>query len=126
MIIFRKKVQDPEDLMPEALKRLSEAGVTPTIIKADEADEMSKRNSRSLVIMEFIQNSQGNYQLTVKDKEYYSWTRKLLSDIFKLKITSVNEKKREVTAETEYLGHALDAIEIIGGKYNKNLYVVCQ
>ena len=67
MITFRSK-QLIQDLMPKALEHLSQKGIRPNIITRDQADEVSKVNSRAMVIISFIKNENGYYQIQVQDK----------------------------------------------------------
>lgn len=120
MITFRKKSLS-QDLMPEAIDHLREEGIEFSLIKEKDADTVSKTNSRSLVLTDFRQNQDGTYQITVKDKEFYSWTRKLLENYCSMKILSEDEKERTRTAETSRLGIALDIIEILAIKYDLSI-----
>lgn len=123
MITFRSK-QLIQDLMPKALEHLSQKGIRPNIITRDQSDEVSKVNSRAMVIISFIKNENGYYQIQVQDKSLYNYTQKLLKDIFKMKITNIDRDNRIITAETDYLGVALDIIEILGIKYNLSIVQV--
>lgn len=123
MITFRSK-QLIQDLMPKALEHLSQKGIRPNIITRDQADEVSKVNSRAMVIISFIKDENGYYQIQVQDKSLYNYTQKLLKDIFKMRITNIDRDNRIITAETDYLGVALDIIEILGIKYNLSIVQV--
>ena len=120
MITFRPKTKE-KDLIPEAKKSLDKEGLSYTLISSKDANSASKVNSKAMVLMEFIQNEGGSYQITVKDKEFYSYTRKLLGDLCSMRITGTNQKDRTVTAETDHLGIALDVISILGTKYNLSI-----
>ena len=110
--------------MPKALEHLSQKGIRSNIITRDQADEVSKVNSRAMVIISFIKNENGYYQIQVQDKSLYNYTQKLLKDIFKMRITNIDRDNRIITAETDYLGVALDIIEILGIKYNLSIVQV--
>ena len=123
MINFKPKHQKEENLVPEALRYLKECGQKPVTISEDEADKVSRVNSKAMVLREFKKNSNGNFQISVQDKELYKYTQKLVGDIFKMKILKIDKKNRIITAETESKGIALDIIEILGLKYNLSIVV---
>lgn len=120
MITFRKR-SHTEDLIPEAIDYLTKEGIKFNIIKPTEADKASKVNSRALVLVEFFKNEDGFYQITVKDKEFYSYTKKILKDYFSMRILDENKQERSRTAETDRLGVALDIIEVLAGKYDLSI-----
>jgi len=122
MIKFRQKTLETS-LIPEAIEQLKKEGVDFTLISPEQADATSKVNSKSMVLMSFIKNSKGFYQITVKDKEFYSYTQKFLggAEYCRMRIIDTNRKERTVTAETDKLGIALDVIEILGIKYNLSI-----
>lgn len=123
MINFKPKHQKEEDLMPEALRYLKECGQKPVTIKVEDADKVSRVNSKAMVLREFKKNSDGNFQISVQDKELYKYTQKLVGDIFRMRILKIDKKNRIITAETESKGIALDIIEILGLKYNLSIVV---
>ena len=118
MINFKPKHQKEEDLMPEALRYLKECGQKPVTIGVEDADKVSRVNSKAMVLREFKKNSDGNFQISVQDKELYKYTQKLVGDIFRMRILKIDKKNRIITAETDSKGIALDIIEILGLKYN--------
>ena len=122
MITFKKKTLT-KDLIPEAIKQLKKEGISYNSITSAQADAASKVNSKAMVLLSFIQNEKGFYQITVKDKEFYSYTKKFLgdSDYCNMRIIDENKKERTVTAETDHLGVALDVIEVLGIKYNLSI-----
>lgn len=121
MIQFRKKKYLIQDLMSEALDYLRKQGIRPNIISPEQADSVSRVNSKAMVLVSFIRNEDGYYQIQLQDKELYSYTQKLVKDIFMMRITNIDKKKRIITAETDHLGRALDSIEILGLKYNLSI-----
>lgn len=121
MITFRKKKYLIQDLMPDALEYLKKQGLRPNIISPEEADSVSKVNSKAMVLVSFIKNENGYYQIQVQDKQLYNYTQKLLRDIFRMRITDVNKQTRVVTAECDHLGIALDIIEILAEKYTLSI-----
>lgn len=123
MINFKPKHQKEEDLMPEALRYLKECGQKPVTISVEDADKVSRVNSKAMVLREFKKNSDGNFQISVQDKELYKYTQKLVGDIFRMRILKIDKKNRIITAETESKGIALDIIEILGLKYNLSIVV---
>jgi hypothetical protein len=123
MINFKPKHQKEEDLMPEALRYLKDCGQKPVTIKVEDADKVSRVNSKAMVLREFKKNSDGNFQISVQDKELYKYTQKLVGDIFRMRILKIDKKNRIITAETESKGIALDIIEILGLKYNLSIVV---
>lgn len=123
MINFKPKHQKEEDLMPEALRYLKDCGQKPVTIKVEDADKVSKVNSKAMVLREFKKNSDGNFQISVQDKELYKYTQKLVGDIFRMRILKIDKKNRIITAETDSKGIALDIIEILGLKYNLSIVV---
>lgn len=122
MIKFRSKSLEV-DLIDEAIKYLEKEHVSFDIIKPDQADKASKVNSKSMVLMSFLKTEKGSYQITVKDKEFYPYTQKLIGglDYFNMRITDTDKKKRTVTGETDHLGVALDIIEILAVKYDLSI-----
>lgn len=123
MIEFRKKSHE-EDLMPEAIKRLQEEELPFEVIPTKKADEVSRRNSKSLVITSFRKTEDGMFEIKVKDKELYRYTQKMLGSIFRLDITDVDKDTRTVTAEGRQLGIMLDILEVIALNPNYNLSLV--
>lgn len=121
MIQFRKKKYLIQDLMSEALDYLRKQGIRPNIISPEQADSVSRVNSKAMVLVSFIKNEDGYYQIQLQDKELYSYTQKLVKDIFMMRITNIDKNKRIITAETDHLGRALDSIEILGLKYNLSI-----
>lgn len=55
MVTFRKK-HLIQNLMPEALEYLKKQGLRPNIITPDKADEVSRINSKAMVLVSFIKN----------------------------------------------------------------------
>lgn len=123
MINFKPKHQKEEDLMPEALRYLKDCGQKPVTIGIEDADKVSRVNSKAMVLREFKKNSDGNFQISVQDKELYKYTQKLVGDIFRMRILKIDKKNRIITAETDSKGIALDIIEILGLKYNLSIVV---
>lgn len=121
MVNFRKKKYLIQDMMPEALEYLKKQGIRPNIISPEQADSVSRVNSKAMVLVSFIRTETGSYEIKVQDKELYNYTQKLIRDIFMLKITNIDKKTRVITAETDHLGRALDSIEILGLKYNLSI-----
>ena len=122
MITFRKKTLS-QDLMPQAIEHLTKEGVPFKLIAPEQADAASKLNSRSMVLMSFIKNESGFYQITVKDKEFYNYTRKFLTDpeFCRMRLIDESKKDRTLTVETDHLGIVLDVIEVLGIKYNLSI-----
>lgn len=104
--------------MPDAIKYLKKQGLRPNIITPEQADSVSRVNSKAMVLVSFIKNESGYYQIQVQDKELYNYTQKLIKDIFRMRITDINKETRVITAETDHLGIAFDIIEILATKYN--------
>lgn len=118
MINFRKKKYLIQNLMPDAIEYLKKQGLRPNIITPEQADSISRVNSKAMVLVSFIKNESGYYQIQVQDKELYNYTQKLIKDIFRMRITDINKETRVITAETDHLGIAFDIIEILATKYN--------
>ena len=118
MINFRKKKYLIQNLMPDAIEYLKKQGLRPNIITPEQADSVSRVNSKAMVLVSFIKNESGYYQIQVQDKELYNYTQKLIKDIFRMRITDINKETRLITAETDHLGIAFDIIEILATKYN--------
>jgi hypothetical protein len=118
MINFRKKKYLIQNLMPDAIEYLKKQGLRPNIITPEQADNVSRVNSKAMVLVSFIKNESGYYQIQVQDKELYNYTQKLIKDIFRMRITDINKETRVITAETDHLGIAFDIIEILATKYN--------
>lgn len=118
MINFRKKKYLIQNLMPDAIEYLKKQGLRPNIITPEQADSVSRVNSKAMVLVSFIKNESGYHQIQVQDKELYNYTQKLIKDIFRMRITDINKETRVITAETDHLGIAFDIIEILATKYN--------
>ena len=123
MVSFRQKKNLTQDLIPQALEYLEKEGVSVNKITPEEADAASKVNSKAMVLVSFIKNELGYYQIQVQDKELYNYTQKLIKDIFRMRITDIDRKNRIVTAECDHYGIALDIIEILAKKYNLSVVV---
>ena len=121
MITFRQKKQKPVNLIQYAINHLEKHKVPYSLIKESEADAVSQRNSKSIVLKEFIQNEEGLFQIKLQDKKLYSWTEKMISNIFRMEITEIDQDSRTITAISEHEGHVLDVIEIIGLKYSLSI-----
>ena len=121
MIEFRKKKSVIQDLVPEAMDNLRKIGVPFNSIKLEQADSVSRVNSRAMVLRSFIKNDNGYYEMKVQDKELYNYTQKLIKEKFQMRITDIDRKDRIITAECDHLGIALDIIEILGRKYNLSI-----
>lgn len=104
--------------MPDAIEYLRKQGIKPNIISPEESDSVSRVNSKAMVLVSFIKNESGYYQIQVQDKELYNYTQKLIKDLFQMRITDIDKSRRIITAETDHLGVALDIIEVLGVKYN--------
>lgn len=127
MITFRQGKQVIQNLIPEAVEHLEKSGVRPNLISPEDIDDVAKANSRAIVLSEFISNENGYYQIKLQSKQYYRWTEKMISDIFKMRILDIDHKKGTITAETNYKGIALEVIEILGKnkkKYNLSVVLV--
>lgn len=81
MINFRKKKYLIQNLMPDAIEYLKKQGLRPNIITPEQADSVSRVNSKAMVLVSFIKNESGYYQIQVQDKELYNYTQKLIKDI---------------------------------------------
>ena len=123
MITFRQKKQKEVNLMKEAINYLQKQQVPFDTIKEKDSDSVSQKSAKSIVLVCFKLNEQGLVQLQVQDKKLYSWTEKMISEIFGMEIIDIDQKKRIITAITEHKGHALDAIEILGLKYNLSIVI---
>ena len=121
MVNFRKKKYLIQNLMSDVLEYLRKQGIRPNIISPEQADSVSRVNSKAMVLVSFIRNEDGYYEIKLQDKELYSYTQKLVRDIFMMRITDIDKKNRIITAETDHLGRALDGIEILGLKYNLSI-----
>lgn len=120
MVTFRKK-HLIQNLMPDALEYLKKQGLRPNIITPDQANEVSRVNSKAMVLVSFIKNESGYYQIQVQDKELYNYTQKLIRDIFRMRITNIDKTTRVITAETDHYGIVLDIIEALALKYNLSI-----
>lgn len=119
MISFRAKKCIVQDLMPEAIEYLNNTeGKNFNIITPDKADEVSRKNSKAMVLVSFVKNENGFYQIQVQDKELYNYTQKLLRDYCRMRITNIDKDNRIVTAECDHKGIALNIIDILRVKYD--------
>lgn len=121
MITFKEKKSLVVDMMPEAVTYLKNEKILFNSITPEQADEASKVNSKAMVLMSFVKNDSGYFEITVKDKEFYRYTQKLLKETFRARVTDLNKDERTVTAEVDHFGHALDIIEILALKYNLSI-----
>jgi len=121
MITFKEKKSLVVDMMPEAVTYLKNEKILFNSITPEQADEASKVNSKAMVLMSFVKNDSGYFEITVKDKEFYRYTQKLLKETFRARVTNLNKDERTVTAEVDHFGHALDIIEILALKYNLSI-----
>ncbi len=121
MIEFRKKKSVIQDLVPEAMDNLRKIGVPFNSIKLEQADSVSRVNSKAMVLRSFIKNDNGYYEMKLQDKELYNYTQKLIREKFQMRITDIDRKDRIITAECDHLGIALDIIEILGKKYTLSI-----
>ena len=123
MIKFRPKTL-VQDLMPEAIKRLDEQGISYNKISSKEADTVSKVNSKAMVLVSFTKNDRGYFEIQFQSKEVYGYVKKLLGEVFRMRITNIDTPKRIITAETDFIGIALDIIEVLGLDPHFNLSLV--
>jgi hypothetical protein len=123
MIKFRPKTL-VQDLMPEAIKRLDEQGISYNKISSKEADTISKINSKAMVLVSFTKNDRGYFEIQFQSKEVYGYVKKLLGEVFRMRITNIDTPKRIITAETDFIGIALDIIEVLGLDPHFNLSLV--
>lgn len=108
-------------MMPKAMEYLEGENIPFNRIKKDDADRVSSVNSKAMVLVSFIRDEQGRYEIQVQDKKLYNYTVKLLKDIFRMDIKNIDEKNRIITATCDYEGVILDIIDILGRKYNLSL-----
>lgn len=54
MINFRKKKYLIQNLMPDAIEYLKKQGLRPNIITPEQADSVSRVNSKAMVLVSFI------------------------------------------------------------------------
>ena len=121
MVTFKEKKSLVVDMMPEAVTYLKNEKILFNSITPEQADEASKVNSKAMVLMSFVKNDSGYFEITVKDKEFYRYTQTLLKETFRARVTDLNKDERTVTAEVDHFGHALDIIEILALKYNLSI-----
>lgn len=123
MIRFRERRYEEVDIVPEVLSHLKEDGQTPQTIREEDADRVSQVNSKSLVLYKAFLNLDNKYEIQVMDKELYRFTFKLLEEKLGLIITNVDEDKRIISAVDKYKGKILNAIDILGRRYNLSIVV---
>ena len=121
MIEFRQRKYAKQDLMPDVIENLTKKGVDFEIIDPKKAEEASKVNSMSMVLMSACRNEAGYYEIQVKDKGFYRYTRKLLEDYCKMEIKEADESTRTYTAEDEHLGKMMSVIELLALKYKLSI-----
>lgn len=126
MITFRKKSVGDDDLKSKVIEYLDkESGSKYTLIPEKDASRISKLNSKALVLLGIEKTETGTYQLKFQSKEIYRYVQDtLLRDTFRMNITDVDKKDRIITAETNYLGVALDALAVISLNPHFNLSIV--
>lgn len=120
MITFKPKKYKEKDLISEAINHLEKVRIPFTEISKDEANEISKVNSKSMVLWEFKQDSEGKFMITVQEKEGYRYTAKLLGNCG-MKQIETDSKTRKTTAKIDYLGKALGVLEVLGLHYNLSI-----
>lgn len=123
MIKFRERRKDEVDITSEVLTHLVADGQTPKTIKESDADRVSQTNSKSLVLYRAFINLNNQYEIQVMDKALYRFTTKLLSEKLGLTVTKIDENKRLVCAEDKYKGKVLNAIDILGRRYDLSVVV---
>lgn len=123
MISFRQKKTLTQDLIPKALEFFEREGIKVNKIKPEEADEVSRANSKSMVLVSFQINEEGKYQIQVQDKELYRYTQKLIKDIFRMEILNIDKENRIITAACNHEGICYDILEILARKYNLSVVV---
>lgn len=124
MIYFKARKFQPTDLMDKAIEYLeTEPGKNFGKIKLKDADRVSKINSKAMVLISFIRNESGYYQIQVQDKELYPYTEKLLSTVFRMRVTGADKSKRIFTAETDHLGVTLSIIDVLREKYDLSVVI---
>ena len=123
MIQFRRGRTTEQDLIPDAIKYLDSLPqkVKYTTITPDKADEASKVNSKSMVLVSFKRNESGYFEIQVMDKGFYRYTKKLIGDQCKMRITDSDERSRTITAEDDHLGKVLNVIELLAIKYDLSI-----
>lgn len=121
MITFKPKQYQETDLIQTAIDYLKNEGVDFSLISSKDADSVSKVNSRSMVLNKFFQTTEGKFRIQVQDKECYRYTQKHLQEKFRMKIIEIDTKERKILAETDYLGKALECIELLALKYNLSI-----
>lgn len=123
MIRFRERRYEEVDIVPEVLSHLKEDGQNPQTIREEDADRVSQVNSKSLVLYKAFLNLDNKYEIQVMDKELYRFTVKLLEEKLGLIITNIDEDKRIISAVDKYKGKVLNAIDILGRRYNLSIVV---
>ena len=123
MIRFRERRYEEVDIVPEVLSHLKEDGQNPQTIREEDADRASQVNSKSLVLYKAFLNLDNKYEIQVMDKELYRFTVKLLEEKLGLIITNIDEDKRIISAVDKYKGKVLNAIDILGRRYNLSIVV---
>lgn len=123
MIKFRERRYEEVDIIPDVLSHLKEDGQTPKVIKEADADRVSQTNSKSLVLYRAFLNLNNVYEIQVMDKELYRFTRKLLEEKLGLVIREVDEEKRLICAIDKYKGKLLNAVDILGRRYDLSVVV---
>ena len=123
MIRFRERRYEEVDIVPEVLSHLKEDGQNPQTIREEDADRVSQVNSKSLVLYKAFLNLDNKYEIQVMDKELYRFTVKLLEEKLGLIITNIDEDKRIISAVDKYKGKVLNAIDILGRRYNLSIVI---
>ena len=100
MIAFRAKTLVEENLIPLAMEELDKREVSYNKIKKSEADKVSKKNSKALILRSFKKNKMGYFVVQFQSKEVYNYVKKLITKTFRLRITDVDEKNRIITTIT--------------------------
>ncbi len=120
MIQFKPKKFKEKDLIDEVIDYLEKVGCPFTQIKEKEADEISKINSKSMVLRELKLEKDGKFYIAVQDKDCYRYTSKLLGNCGMKGITQ-DPKTRITRAYIDYLGKALSTVEVLSLHYNLSI-----
>lgn len=121
MITFKKKNEGAIDLIPDAIDHLGSGGFEYSLIKARDANLVSAKNTKSLVLTSFCETAEGYYEMKIMDKSLYNYTQKLLKDILQMRIVNIDRTSRVITAQVDHLGVALDILEALSLKYNLSI-----
>lgn len=124
MIKFRPINQEESSIISDIIKYLKDDRQRFKVIDKSEAESVAGLNSKQMVLVSAKSTASGSFSITLMDKnsissgKVYPYTEKLVGKILNLKITNIDNT---ITAESDYKGIILDAVDILARKYQLSI-----